>query len=503
MNFVKPTVFKTKGTPPAGLSFLPTLGPDYCDAVDYVEGHHELRQHDQDNSVAVLALVREVATKLPPGSSVLEIGVGAYEPEFSITNTVLGSMDRSVTYFGVDLRSPKLPDWAHFLRTNSRHHDLVREWMRAHGAGPLSLLIIDGDHTVLGALSDWVYASWVEPGGTILVHDSNSHPGPIALVAAIDRDVYRVEEPLADELDYGLAMSTAVLFIGGGRRTQLASYFKEWGCQIFGYELDPRVPLRDYGPVFTGKRWDDPTLKDDLAYIMKGHEIDLAVPLDCRAVGVVAWLPLPKPVVVTGGRSALTCLDKRLFEAAAERFADLYPYPAEGFPAVSKPKKGFGSNGVEYIDRYVPGYQAKFPDNVFQKRLPGPEFSVDAYWNRQGEFVGASPRQRLRVAGGEVLDSITVNRPDLIDAARRVGDAVKLKGPACIQFMDDGAGRPYVIEVNARFGGGSTLSLHAGLNMVEYVLREYAWGKTVEAGSGKAAVGCYMTRSYKDHYFQS
>ncbi len=294
---------------------------------------------------------------------------------------------------------------------------------------------------------------------------------------------------------------THVLLCGAGRRVQFTQILKEHGCQVSGYELDDKVPLKDVAPIYIGKKWADPDLEKDLEGIIKGHAVDLLIPLDCRGVHALSRMKLSAPAPVAGEQATLASLDKVEFEKAAAAFPDLFPFPAEGFPAVKKPRRGFGSNGIEFIDRFSAAEAAAFPDHVFQRRCFGDEYSVDAYWNKQGEFVGASPRKRLRVASGEVLDSITVHRQDLVDATRRIGDSLGLRGPACIQFIEDN-GRPYVMESNARFGGGSTLSIYAGLMMVDYVLREYVRGQKVERDSGWAQPGVLMTRSYRDHYFR-
>lgn len=294
---------------------------------------------------------------------------------------------------------------------------------------------------------------------------------------------------------------THVLFLGAGRRVQLGEMFRQRGCVISGYELDERVPLKSIAPIFVGKKWNDPDLEKDLRELIVGHAIDLLIPLDCRGVHALSRLNLPAPAPVAPEQATLPSLDKAEFEKCAAGFADLFPFACEGFPAVKKPRRGFGSNGIEFVDRFSAAEAARFPDCIYQRRCFGDEYSVDAYWNRTGEFVGASPRKRLRIAGGEVLDSVTVKRPDLVDAARRIGNSLGLIGPSCIQFIEQ-EGRPYVMEVNARFGGGSTLSIAAGLDMIDYALREYVRGEKVPAGSGWASPNVLMTRSYTDHIFK-
>jgi hypothetical protein len=296
----------------------------------------------------------------------------------------------------------------------------------------------------------------------------------------------------------------SVMLAGAGRRVALAQRFQARGCTVVGYELDTNVPLHDVAAVYAGKKWSDPDIVQDLNAACRLHGVNIIIPLDCRGVAALSMMHLDFRALVPNPAAAQACLDKQKFALLCEAAApDLYPSPAYGFPAVEKPVRGFGSNGINFIDRY-PGSndQSRWGDFVYQKRMFGKEYSVDAYFNYQGQLVGASPRERIRVASGEVIETETVNRPDLVEATRRLGEAMNMTGPTCFQFIDDAEnGRPYVMECNARFGGGGTLGCEAGVDMVDFVLRERIRGEYLTAGSATAKVGVRMSRSYRDHFF--
>lgn len=190
-----------------GLSFVPTLAPDFPDDLVDLPGYLRWRGGQDDNSPAALALVEGLAR----GSRhVLEIGVALYEPAKSFTHRILRAKDPAGVYLGVDLADRAAavagaPN-AHFLRANSFQQGAVRARLAALGVDALDLLLIDGCHSVDACVNDWRYADLVRPGGVVLVHDTNSHPGPVALAAAIDRSVFSVDEPLAGAVDYGLAV---------------------------------------------------------------------------------------------------------------------------------------------------------------------------------------------------------------------------------------------------------------------------------------------------------
>jgi hypothetical protein len=324
-----------------------------------------------------------------------------------------------------------------------------------------------------------------------------------------------------------------ILFLGGGRRVELARLFKVRGHAIFGYETSTQVPLASEAQIVRGLPWTDVGFAANLSETCRLYGMDLLVPLDCRAVAELAvwravgereraahlayrrvsdnlmFLLRERFVGPDNEEVATTCLDKGLFAAfIVAHFGfdtDLYPFPVSGKPAIIKPRRGFGSRGVMKVGALVPN-SFQYDGDVAQAYLPGTEWSVDAYFSRRNadgapKLVGASPRQRLRVAGGEVIESVTVDRPDLVSMTKEVGEALRLTGPTCFQFKGDVANSPRLIEVNARFGGGATLSIEAGLPMVDWVCGEYLEGKTFPAGSGRARQGVYMSRSYRDHYW--
>jgi len=217
MSFRKPVVHQKKLDErlfniPYGLSFHPTLEPEYSDAQTDLPDFLEMRGGENDNSEAVLDIVSQVVLELADIGAILEIGIAAYGPEHSMTTRVLAAKEPWVPYLGIDLadRSQIDDEYArtYTLRLNSNKHAIINACLYGltDFERPISLLIIDGDHSVKGALNDWKYAELLAPSGVCLIHDTNSHPGPIALVAAIDRKKFDVVEPLASAVDFGIAI---------------------------------------------------------------------------------------------------------------------------------------------------------------------------------------------------------------------------------------------------------------------------------------------------------
>lgn len=290
-----------------------------------------------------------------------------------------------------------------------------------------------------------------------------------------------------------------VLFLGGGRRVGLAQRFIAAGCKVFGYELTTNVPLADVATVIEGVKWQDKEFYRQLLGAVEHYRIDVAVPLDDAATVELAFWDLPCYKVVSRFHAVKACYDKALFENNCFSFSlrDLYPHSVVGKPYCIKPINGCGSKDISFGDEWETGFAAP-AGFVVQRRIIGDEWSVDAYFHKDSILVGAIPRRRLRVAGGEVIESITERNDELVEAVQKLNRVMKFRGPICAQFIVQEDGRPFIIECNARFGGGSTLSCEAGLDMVDYVLRDATRQPIPEP---EIKWGLYMSRSYKDHYF--
>lgn len=299
-------------------------------------------------------------------------------------------------------------------------------------------------------------------------------------------------------------MMINVLLVAAGRRVTFATQLQKHNCKVFGYDLAKEVPLSDVATVIVGKKWDDLDLLDHLNETINKYKIDLLIPLDCKGVEAISKISstLDCNVVCTNPKSALYCLDKlKLQSFMVKYFPQWYPSPVLDKPCIIKPRFGYGSEGIQSDPMYSKNL-SKSEEVVVQYKLTGQEYSVDAYFNKQGRMVGASPRTRLWVSGGEVLESETVQNNELILMTKNIGEKLKLNGPTCFQYIKDEADNPKLTEINARFGGGSTLSIEAGLDMIQLIIEEYYYERKVKEDSVKAEHGVYVNRSFRDHYFR-
>ena len=144
------------------------------------------------------------------------------------------------------------------------------------------------------------------------------------------------------------------------------------------------------------------------------------------------------------------------------------------FPAFIKPKDGSSSinafkvNNVE--DLHV--YAEKIDEYVVQPFISGKEYTVDIFCDLDGNPVYITPRERMVVRAGEVLKTKIVQDDVIISEMEKLIADFKPCGPITVQLIrDDKTGDNYYIEINPRFGGGAPLSMKAGADSAEMLIR--------------------------------
>lgn len=104
--------------------------------------------------------------------------------------------------------------------------------------------------------------------------------------------------------------------------------------------------------------------------------------------------------------------------------------------------------------------------------LPGPEYSVDLAC-QGGEVLAAVQRKKPLFGIGQEL----VELAEIKTAAAQLVAAFQLSGLINIQFREDAAGLPYLLEINPRASGGIGMSCLSGLNLPDIALRACLFGE--------------------------
>lgn len=304
-----------------------------------------------------------------------------------------------------------------------------------------------------------------------------------------------------------------ILFLAPHWRVTLMRAFQDsWSKRqlpgrLLGADSDPQAgALQVLTESFTLPEFSDPSCLDQLRDLCKREAVSLVFPLTNKAVdfldtnrkalkSYISYLPPAETVTI--------CHDKLKL---AERFKE-FPLnvpptflPDElsddcPYPLIAKPRKGEGSRDVHHVNNLddLAYFKQKFPNHIFQKRIDGFEFSIDWFAGRDGAPRLVSPRERLAVRGGEVMKSRIKLLPSIVQAARELGKALTLTGPATIQGILDKEDCFWLTDINLRFGSGYVHSILAGADIPALIHNELA-GNETPAGECSVKDGSVMVR---------
>ena len=173
------------------------------------------------------------------------------------------------------------------------------------------------------------------------------------------------------------------------------------------------------------------------------------------------------------------CHNRNEFEEVAK---DLLDRHARLF---FKPILGNGSRGIGLICREVEPITAahkpelmplslsewmlRLPEAfevplLLTEYLPGKEYSVDVFVWPNTETI-AIPRSRDKMVAGISVSGKFEQNEGLITASRALVESMDLQGPIGVQWRNNAAGIPHLLEINPRLQGTTSALRHAGLNI--------------------------------------
>lgn len=189
------------------------------------------------------------------------------------------------------------------------------------------------------------------------------------------------------------------------------------------------------------------------------------------SMGVACFFP-PEGV-------ATVCFDK--YETARWARANNFATPetvldwdeartAFGGHFIAKPRTGSASAGVLFIrpdeDSSVLDPEVEY---IFQEIVEGEEINLEILGDLEGRPVGISTWRKKRSRHGETELAVTFRDERILRYAESLATAVKMVGPCDVDLMVAGDDI-YLIEFNARFGGGYPTSDLAGARFPEMIV---------------------------------
>lgn len=146
------------------------------------------------------------------------------------------------------------------------------------------------------------------------------------------------------------------------------------------------------------------------------------------------------------------------------------------FPVFLKPDIGNGSRGVsiaENLHELNETLRAN-PSLIIQEFLPGQEFTIDCFSDRNDGVLYAKGRLRSRITNGIASKSSFVSNPLFHSYAKKIHEAIPFHGAWFFQLKESATGELKIMEVAPRIGGTSGLSRASGVNLPLLSLYENA-----------------------------
>ena len=165
---------------------------------------------------------------------------------------------------------------------------------------------------------------------------------------------------------------------------------------------------------------------------------------------------------------------------------------------ILKPRWGMGSLGIYISDEYEEAkyfykkirkdidksylrYEAKQDiENsiLIQELIEGKEYGLDIVNDLEGKYITTIVKEKLAMRSGETDIAKIVHFPLLEDFGKRIADKTRHIANMDLDLILNDKGI-FVIDMNARFGGGYPFTHKAGVNIVK-IIKELLEGKTID-----------------------
>lgn len=166
---------------------------------------------------------------------------------------------------------------------------------------------------------------------------------------------------------------------------------------------------------------------------------------------------------VTRSKSATyRCLTNKI------RVPVLYQSPRQvsEFPVMVKPDRGQGSLGITKVADIESLEHAikTVPNPIICEFLPGEEYTVDCFSDREKGLLFAGARGRHRIRNGISVNTITEHLPEVNQMAQRISQTLDLRGAWFFQLKRAKDGELTLLEVAPRIAGAMAAHRVTGVN---------------------------------------
>jgi len=305
-----------------------------------------------------------------------------------------------------------------------------------------------------------------------------------------------------------------VLLTSVGRRAYLVRYFKEalsGKGQVFAINSEAQAAgMYEADMCFVAPRVDSATYIDFVCDVITKHDIKLVLSLfdidlpylseykaKIESLGAKLVVSDPAVIAISNDKwlTAKFCKENNLlFPVSYIDLEEAEKGLAKGllsFPLVIKPRWGMGSLSVlkandldelrfyyavikkQIMASYLNILSAREIDEtvLIQACISGQEYGLDIFNDLNGNYIQTVVKKKIAMRSGETDMAEVFSDHSLEILGQEIAGKLKHVGNLDVDIMLTEDNQPFVIEFNARFGGGYPFSHLAGASFPEKLIQ--------------------------------
>ncbi len=294
-----------------------------------------------------------------------------------------------------------------------------------------------------------------------------------------------------------------ILITSAGKRCELLLEFKrelkkaDQNASVIAVDLNPNMApachLAD--EAFAVPRVTSDSYINELLDICIKKQVRIVIPTIDTELSILAknrsiFSKNGVEIMVSSPEFISICRDKRQTMELFEKLGIRNPVSRDKFnpkfPMFAKPYDGSLSTNIHII-RCVDDLTPEIlndPKLMFMEYIDKTEYkeyTVDIYYDKNGDVKEIVPRERIEIRSGEVNKGASRKNYIVNYLKERMEHMDGVRGCICIQLFYRESDNDVVgIEINPRFGGGYPLSYYAGANFPNMMIEEYIKGEKIE-----------------------
>lgn len=189
-------------------------------------------------------------------------------------------------------------------------------------------------------------------------------------------------------------------------------------------------------------------------------------------------------------------------------FKDIIPCPKQinkddfindlDYPVYVKPIIGYGSRDHSKCNRLDELMMIDTSKYLLLEYLPGDEFTVDCFSDKNNKLLFAQARQRLKTLNGISIQSKTIDLPDIFEYAKKIQEILQFNGAWFFQVKYDKTHTLKLLEIACRVPGAMCTNRVKGINFPLLTIMNYEGIDTEPLAFNNINIICY--KIYNNYY---